>query len=190
MKIINSRIFKSLVILFILGLFLGVLSYTLFNIKDSSIINYLNLIKNSKFDYITGLINSIKYNLKYIIIIWIFGIIFIFILLIPLIIVFRGISIGFTISIIIASLKLKGIFISLIILFPCVIINEIIYLFSSYYSITFGIKTLKVFKERKSITLNYYIKNYFYRLLFFSLALIISSLIEIYITSNILKFVL
>ena len=190
MKILKSRVFKSLVFVFILVILLGVISYFVFGIKESNIINYFESIKNEKFNYSLGLLNSIKYNYKYLLFIWIFGIIFIFSIFIPFIELFRGYSVGFTISLIIYTYNIKGLLLSLILLFPCVIINELIYLLESYFSINFGIKTYKAFKYNKSITLKYYIKNYFYRFLIFIILLSISSLFEIYITSNIIKFVL
>ena len=97
---------------------------------------------------------------------------------------------GFTISLIICTYKVKGLILALIMLFPCILLNEIIYLLESYYSISFANRTYKVFKNNKNITLKYYIKNYFLRYLILSIVLLISSLFEIYITSNILKYVL
>ena len=190
MKIFKSKIFKTLVAIFIIGVFLGVISYYIFGIKDNSIINYFESIKNEKFNYGIGLLNSIKYNNKYLFFIWIFGLIFIFSIFIPFIVCFRGISVGFTISLIICTYKVKGLILALIMLFPCILLNEIIYLLESYYSISFANRTYKVFKNNKNITLKYYIKNYFLRYLILSIVLLISSLFEIYITSNILKYVL
>lgn len=190
MKIIKSKIFKNLVLIFILGILLGVLCYIIFGVKDNTIISYYESIKNEKFNYLLGLYNSIKYNYKYLFIIWIFGIIFILTIFIPFIICFRGCSVGFTLSLIIYTYKVKGLILSLIMVFPCILLNEIIFILTSYYGIVFGIRTYNVFRENKTITLKYYIKNYLYRLFIFSLILLISSLFEIYITSNIIKFVL
>ena len=133
MKIIKSRIFKILVILFIVGILLGVISYLLLGSNNSSIINYFSLINNGKFDYFNSLINSIIYNYKYAFIIWMIGIIFFLGVLIPIIIVFRGISLGFMVTCIIYTFGLKGVLIALIMLFPCVLVNEFIYLLLSYY---------------------------------------------------------
>ena len=190
MKIIKSRVFKILVSVFVLGILFGVLIYVLYGSKDSSIINYFETLKNEKFNYLISLFNSIKYNYKFLILIWILGIIFIFSLFIPFIVCFRGISVGFTISLIICTYKIKGLLLSLILCFPCIILNEIIFLLLSYYSINFAIKTYKTIKYNKTVTLRYYIKNYFYQLLIFCVVLLLSSLFEIYITSNIIKFVL
>ena len=190
MKIINSKIFKILVVTLVIGFVIGIISFIFMdkNSLQSSIINYINLIKNDNYNYTNGLILSIISNIKYSSIIWISGIIFFCSLVIPLIIIYRGISLSLTISTIIYTYKLKGALYALIIVFPT-ILNEIIFIFLSYYSINFSIKCFNTIKNNKDINLRSFIKNYFYIFLILSLLLIISSLIEIYLCSNIIKFV-
>lgn len=190
MKIINSKIFKILVVTLVIGFVIGIISFIFMDKSSlqSSIINYINLIKNDNYNYTNGLILSIISNIKYSSIIWISGIIFFCSLVIPLIIVYRGISLSLTISTIIYTYKLKGALYALIIVFPT-ILNELIFLFLSYYSINFSIKCFNTIKNNKDINLRSFIKNYFYIFLILSLLLIISSLIEIYLCSNIIKFV-
>lgn len=190
MKIINSKIFKILVVTLVIGFIIGIISFIFMDKSSlqSSIINYINLIKNDNYNYSNGLILSIISNIKYSSIIWISGIIFFCSLVIPLIIIYRGISLSLTISTIIYTYKLKGVLYALIIVFPT-ILNELIILFLSYYSINFSIKCFNTIKNNKDINLRSFIKNYFYIFLILSLLLIISSLIEIYLCSNIIKFV-
>lgn len=190
MKIINSKIFKILVVTLVIGFVIGIISFIFMDKSSlqSSIINYINLIKNDNYNYTNGLILSIISNIKYSSIIWISGIIFFCSLVIPLIIIYRGISLSLTISTIIYTYKLKGALYALIIVFPT-ILNELIFLFLSYYSINFSIKCFNTIKNNKDINLRSFIKNYFYIFLILSSLLIISSLIEIYLCSNIIKFV-
>lgn len=190
MKIINSKIFKILVVTLVIGFIIGIISFIFMDKSSlqSSIINYINLIKNDNYNYSNGLISSIISNIKYSSIIWISGIIFFCSLIIPLIIIYRGISLSLTISTIIYTYKLKGTLCALIIVFPT-ILNEIIFLFLSYYSINFSIKCYNTIKNNKDINLRLFIKNYFYIFLILSLLLIISSIIEIYLCSNIIKYV-
>lgn len=190
MKIINSKIFKILVVTLVIGFIIGIISFIFMDKSSlqSSIINYINLIKNDNYNYSNGLISSIISNIKYSSIIWISGIIFFCSLIIPLIIIYRGISLSLTISTIIYTYKLKGTLYALIIVFPTML-NEIIFLFLSYYSINFSIKCYNTIKNNKDINLRLFIKNYFYIFLILSLLLIISSIIEIYLCSNIIKYV-
>ena len=190
MKIINSKIFKILVVTLVIGFIIGIISFIFMDKSSlqSSIINYKKKIKNDNYNYSNGLVLSIISNIKYSSIIWITGIIFFCSLVIPLIIIYRGISLSLTISTIIYTYKLKGVLYALIIVFPT-ILNELIFLFLSYYSINFSIKCFNTIKNNKDINLRSFIKNYFYIFLILSLLLIISSLIEIYLCSNIIKFV-
>ena len=190
MKIINSKIFKILVVTLVIGFIIGIISFIFMDKSSlqSSIINYINLIKNDNYNYSNGLISSIISNIKYSSIIWISGIIFFCSLIIPLIIIYRGISLSLTISTIIYTYKLKGTLYALIMVFPTML-NEIIFLFLSYYSINFSIKCYNTIKNNKDINLRLFIKNYFYIFLILSLLLIISSIIEIYLCSNIIKYV-
>ena len=190
MKIIKSRIFKALVIIFITGFILGIISYFILENSNDSIINYFSLLKESKYNYSNGLLISLIQNYKYSFIIWILGILFIFSVFIPFIILYRGISIGLTLFSIIVCYKTKGLIISLLLLFPTTIINEFIYLLLSYYSINFSIKTYKYIKNNKMINIKSFYRNYFLILVISLCALLISSLFEIYITSNIIKYVL
>ena len=74
MKILRSRIIKLLMIAFLVGFILGIISFIITNKKEisSETINYINLIKNGKFNYLISLYYSIKSNIKISFIIWIF----------------------------------------------------------------------------------------------------------------------
>lgn len=192
MKIIKSRIFKVLILLFILGLLFGVISFIFMDKAslENYTLNYVDLISKNNFDYIKGLINTLISNYKYLSILWIFGIIFFLFPLVPLIIIYRGISIGLMISSIIYSFKLKGFLYALIILFPAKIINELIYIIMSYYSISFSLKIYNAIKTNKSINITSFSKNYFYILLIFIVALTLTSIFEVYLSTNIIKLVI
>lgn len=192
MKIIKSRIFKVLILLFILGLLFGVISFIFMDKTslENYTLNYVDLISKNNFDYIKGLINTLISNYKYLSILWIFGIIFFLFPLVPLIIIYRGISIGLMISSIIYSFKLKGFLYALIILFPAKIINELIYIIMSYYSISFSLKIYSAIKTNKSINITSFSKNYFYILLIFIVALTLTSIFEVYLSTNIIKLVI
>ncbi len=192
MKIIKSRIFKVLILLFILGLLFGVISFIFMDKTslENYTLNYADLISKNNFDYIKGLINTLISNYKYLSILWIFGIIFFLFPLVPLIIIYRGISIGLMISSIIYSFKLKGFLYALIILFPSKIINEVIYIIMSYYSISFSLKIYNAIKTNKSINITSFSKNYFYILLIFIIVLTLTSIFEVYLSTNIIKLVI
>ncbi len=194
MKIIKTKLFKSLLVSFSIGIFVGIICFILLSSNEklslsNDITNYINLINDGNFKYFTSLIKSFISNYKYLVLIWIFGIIFFCSLLIPFIIVYRGISFGFTIFSIIYVFHIKGLLYALILLIPTTIINEFIFILISYYSITFATKSFNAIKKNKTINLRQFIKNYFYIFLVLSFCILISSVYEIYISSNIIKFV-
>ena len=191
MKIIKSRIFKALTLIVMISILLGIISFIITNKKEIKfdLINYITLIKNGKFNYTNSLITSLFNNFKYSFLIWIFGIIFIFSFISILLIVYKGISLGFMLSGIIYTFKVKGLLYGLILSIPC-ILNIFIYIVLAYYSINFSIKSLNAFRNNRQINYKSFYINYIYIYLILLIILIISSLIETYICSNLLKFVL
>ncbi len=194
MKIIKTKLFKSLLVSFFIGIFIGIICFILLSSNEKILLsddltNYINLIQEGNFKYFPSLIKSFISSYKYLVLIWIFGIVFFCSLLIPFIIVYRGILLGFTISSIIYVFHIKGILYALIMLIPSTIIIEFILILISYYSITFATKSFNAIKKDKTINLRHFIKNYFYIFLVLSVVTLLSSVYEIYIGSNIIKFV-
>ena len=189
MKIFNSRLFKVLIVLFIFGFLLGIVSFIV--IKDNSgIINYFESLKNNDYISFSSFISLLISNYKYAFIIWILGILFFLSIITPFIIIFRGILVGFTISSIIYSFHIKGLLYAFIMLFPCTIINELVFILLSFYSINFSFKLFNIFKNNKFINIRSFTKNYFYIFLILLVTLLLSSLFETYITSNIIRFMI
>lgn len=189
MKIINSKIFKIIIVLFIIGFLLGILFYYKVGSKDE-IEYYFNSINNREFNYSKNLILAITYNLKYIILIWVSGIFIFLSIIIPFIIIYRGIINGFIFISIIHLFHIKGLLIALILAFPVILINESILFLISYYSLNFSIRTYNIIKDNKSINLKLYTKNYYYKFIIFFIVIILNCLFETFITSNIIRYVL
>ncbi len=190
MKIIKSRILKILIVTLFIGFLLGIISFLMIKNKNIKFnyINYIDLINNGNFNYTNSLIKSIFYNLRYSFFIWIFGILFIFSFMSLFLIAFKGISLGFMITSIIWTFKIKGVLYALILSLNS-IINITIFLLLSYYSINFSIKSLNAYRNNRQINYKSFFINYIYIYVILSFSLILSSLFEIYICSNIIKFV-
>ena len=191
MKIIKNKVFKLLVALFILGVILGIISYFLIDNESIKLNmnNYFEVIKNNQFNYNLGIIKSLYTNYKYLIIIFISGIILIGILIAPIVIILNGILLGISTISIIVLYNIKGLFLMSLLLIPCILINQIIYIFASYYSINFNIRLYRTIKSNKLINIKYFSKNYFYIFIIFIIILTISSFFEIFISSNLIKLV-
>lgn len=193
MKIFKSRLFKAIIIIFIVGLLCGFIGFILLsnNYKSElsdSLNNYIMLINNSKYNYFSTLIKSLSNNYKYSALLLLFGSSFIFVLLVPLFIYFKGILLGFDIIGIIYSFKLKGVLYALILLLPDVL-ESMVFILISYYSINLGFKIFNAYKNNKSINFKSFFKNYLYIFLVLNSLFIIISLFETYISSNIIKFI-
>jgi len=190
MKIIKSRIFKALFILVMISILLGIISLIIINKTDTKtdLINYVTLIKNGKFNYTNALLNTISSNFIYSFLIWMFGIIFIFGFISCGLIVYKGISLGFMLSSIIYTFKIKGALYGLILGAPS-IFNIFVYIVLTYYSVNFAIKSFNAFRNNRMINYKNFFINYVYIYLILFFVLVLSSFFETYITSNLLKFV-
>lgn len=191
MKIIKSRIFKILIILFIVGFVLGIITYFMIDntIINENMYNYFDLIKSGDFKYLRSLFNSIIFNNKYLFIIWVSGIILVSIFAIPIIIIYRGISLGLTLVSLLVTFKIKGLLYFVLLIIPSGLLNEILYIFCSYYSLNFSMKIYNSIKKDKLINIKSFSKNYIYIYIIFTIVMLISNIIEIYISSNLIKYV-
>ena len=75
-------------------------------------------------------------------------------------------------------------------MFPVLIINELLFILFSYYSINFSFRLYNAIKNNKNINVKDFSKNYILIFLILLVLLIISSLFEIFISSNLIKFVI
>ena len=139
MNKIKNKVLKIVILIYIVSVVLGIITYFVGNIDiDSTILNYINSFKDN-LNYIDGLKRTLLHNINYSFLIWISGILMVGILISPITLILRGISFGITICSIIAQFKLKGVIIALILSLSNFILYEIIYILLSYYSINFKI---------------------------------------------------
>ena len=190
MNKIKNKVLKTVIIIYIVSIVLGVLTYLLSTLNiDNTILNYINSFKDN-LNYISGLKRTIIHNLNYSFFIWISGILIIGLITSPITLFLSGLSLGITICSIIANFKLKGVIIALIMAISNIVLYEIIFILLSYYSINLSIKTFKTIKQNKQINIKNYYKNYIIRYLILTTILILSSFIDIYIVSTILKYII
>ena len=110
MNIIKSKIFRLLVLLYIIGVILGIVSYFICNISilDDSVISYFGLFEGD-FNYIDSLINSFCFSFKNSFFLFIVGLLIIGVFIIPLFIIFKGICNSLLIISIIRCFHMKGV---------------------------------------------------------------------------------
>lgn len=189
MNKLKNKVLKIVIIIYIVSIILGIITYFITDINiDNTILNYINSFKNN-LNYLSGFKRTIIYNTSYSLLIWLSGLLIIGVLS-PLALILRGLSLGITITSIILQFKLKGLILAIIMLISNVLLYEIIFILLSYYSINLSIKTFKLLKQNTQINIKSFYKNYFLRYLILLIILIITSIIDIYIVSTILKYII
>ena len=186
----NKKNFIVIVILFCIGITVGIFFINNSNevqIKEINghIENLINNIKNSEdINKMELLFLSIKQNVLFIILIWFLGCTILGGIFIYLAIIYKGFSIGYTISAIIATLGIKnGTIFALISLF----IQNIIFIPAFFIIAENGIKLYKgIYK--KCINLKEEVIRHTVIMLISIMLAIISSCIEVYFSTNLLIF--
>ena len=194
-KLIDKRIIKTLVIVFVLGFIGGILFLILTNKLDKLIIKneieeYFNLFKDNKIIGLDNLINSFKNNITYITIILVSNIVFVLCPLTYFVNFYKGFLIGFLMSSIILTFKFKGIFYSLLVLIPHQLIMNLLIIIYSSIMIKFAFKLFNAYKNKENINIRLFTEKILILFMGALFITLISSLLEIYLNSIIMKLVI
>lgn len=194
-KLIDKRIIKTLVIVFVLGFIGGILFLILTNKLDKLIIKneieeYFNLYKDNKIIGLDNLINSFKNNITYITIILISNIVFVLCPLTYFVNFYKGFLIGFLMSSIILNFKFKGIFYSLLVLIPHQLLMNLLIIIYSSIMIKFAFKLFNAYKNKENINIRLFTEKILILFMGALFITLISSLLEIYLNSIIMRLVI
>lgn len=193
-KYFNKRILKFLIFVFIMGIFFGLIFK--YYLKDNDLLvikseinDYFNLISNNSISSKSSLFNNFIYNFILLSIIFISGIIFIFLLIVPFIIFSKGFSFGFLIASLHSLYKLKGILYAVVIIFPFQLITIFLLIISSYYSIIISKKLFGYFIHKTDLDIRKMLVSYFKIYLILLALLLISNVLEVYVVPLLIKLV-
>lgn len=194
-KLIDKRIIKTLVIVFVLGFIGGILFLILTNKLDKLIIKneieeYFNLYKDNKIIGLDNLINSFKNNITYITIILVSNIVFVLCPLTYFVNFYKGFLIGFLMSSIILNFKFKGIFYSLLVLIPHQLLMNLLIIIYSSIMIKFAFKLFNAYKNKENINIRLFTEKILILFMGALFITLISSLLEIYLNSIIMRLVI
>ncbi len=194
-KIIDKKIVAILVIMFILGFLGGILFLIMTNKLDKLIIKeemeeYFNLIKTGEFSNFNSFINSFKNNIIYITIILVSSVVFLLSPLVFFINFYKGFVIGFLMSSIVLTFKVKGILYSILSIIPHQIIMIILIIIYSSIMLKFTIKLFKGFRNGENINIRLFTEKVLLMFLGALILALISSLLELYLNTFILNAVL
>ncbi len=181
-------------------LFLGVIAGAVFSgiigLNDKTLVIdkihlFIDNINNNSINSILALKNSISINLIYIFLIWLLGMALLGIIFNVLILFVKGFIFGFSIASFILTYSYKGIIISFLYLIFGQLLNIIVLLVLTIYSIMFSYQLLcLIFKNNNNFTTRKFLKNYAIILLFSIIISLISSLSEAFLLPSLIKLII
>lgn len=191
----NFTSYFIMFILLVIGIAIGSISIKILNIEEKNeIVGFFNsffkLLYNDSINSKLLFKESLIGNAKLIFIIWITGAVIIGIAIIPIVVLFRGYAIGFTVGFLVNEFGLKGFLFSVFALLPqnIFIVPGIVSI--SSIGLSYSLNKLK-YKRRKigsSNSLKNFI-NYSSLMLLFCILLVIGSIVEAYITPIFMRFI-
>lgn len=190
-KIIDKRLVTINAAILVLGIIAGLLFLAFTSSLDKLIIkkeinDFFEFLSNGS-PSLGGVFDSFKYNMVYILVISITSIIYIFSPIILFLNFYKGMLIGFLISSVVMTFKVKGVLYAILIIFPHHILMPIILIAFSSIMLKFAYKLARATYKKENINLNAFIKKIGLIFLFACGACLISSVLEVYLSPFLLK---
>lgn len=179
---------KQFIIIFVIctvAFIIGVLLPSILNEENRKIIqtslnSFFDTIKNNQLKTNELLFKTLTSNIIIDLILWLLGISIIGIPIVIILLGYKSLSLGFTISSIISTYKLNGVIKALIYIVPN-IINLFIFFVISYYSISFSLMLFNYLFGKKEYNKRIIVNRYLKLLVISIIILIFSSVIETYV---------
>ena len=185
-KLKKNKTLTFLIILSIIAFIFGVFFVTVISNNDVILIKqYINTfftnIFNNKIVFIDSFKETLFMNMIFIFIIWLLGLLVIFLPIIIFFYFFKVFSLGFALTSFILTYKTKGIVFSLLYLFPNEILKYFIYTLLTFNTIKISKKIFNSIIKKQNINFNNLIIKYLKILGIVIILIIISSLYETYV---------
>lgn len=181
-------------ILVILGIISGSLFIVILKGTDKNLVieyieNFIDTIKNNNFDYIDTLKNTLIINYLVVIIISIIGFTYFLTPINILILFYKSFIIGFSLSSFILTYKIKGLVLSIVYIFPHLILNILLFSILTAFTLKLSIKMINHIIKKKEVNMRLYFNKYLYTSLFIIILITFTSLYESFIAPYLLKLV-
>ncbi len=191
----NKKINYFTVSILILGFLCGCIFLILLNNDDKTstinqVTSYFNRIKDGSFNSGLAFKNNLIINYLYIISIWVLGLSLIGLLFNIFIIYIKGFVVGFTISAMMLSFKIKGILSATLYLLFGQIFNILIILLVGIYSFSFSIQLIKILSSKKKVKNTGVVRKYLIILIGAIIFTLIATLLETFVLPNIIKIII
>ena len=184
-KLKDKKQFIIIFVICIVAFIIGVLLPSILNeenrkIIETSLNSFFDTIKNNQLKTNELLFKTLTSNIIIDLILWLLGISIIGIPIVIILLGYKSLSLGFTISSIISTYKLNGVIKALIYIVPN-IINLLIFFVISYYSISFSLMLFNYLFRKKEYNKRVIVNRYLKLLVISIIILIFSSVIETYV---------
>lgn len=191
----NKKINIFALCILIFGIITGAIFVNIIGLNDKNLVLdkiklFMDNINSGSLDSIELFKNSISINFIYIIVIWLLGLTMIGLIFNIFLLFIKGFVFSFSIASFILTYGYKGILLSLIYLLFGQLLNIIVILMISIYSVIFSIELLKVIFKDNNNSIKKYIKNYLIIILIAIIISIISSLSEAFILPSLIKLII
>ncbi|MGE5632488.1 MAG: stage II sporulation protein M [Caulobacteraceae bacterium] len=188
----NIWVYIIVISLFILGICLGAITV---NIIDETakadaknyIDGFIDITANESLQTAFILKQSIKFNLYFTVAVFLSGLIYLGILIIPILIAFRGFCIGFSIAFLTESLGKGGFLFSIASILPQNIIYVPVLIMLGVLSLNNSVLTLRNKYIKKYNTIPSQLASYAFSSLMLLILLVAGCIVEAYITSSLVK---
>lgn len=198
-KLFNTIRFDKKYVLFcliivILGIVTGSLFIVILNSSDKNLVieyieSFVDTIKNNNFDYIETLKNTLIINYIVIFIVSIIGFTYFLTPINILVLFYKSFIIGFSLSSFILTYKIKGLLLSIVYIFPHLIINILLFSLLVAFTLKLSLKMIKYIINKKEVNMRAYFNKYLYTILFIIIIITLTSLYESFVAPYLLKLI-
>lgn len=192
----SKKINYTVIAILLLGVISGSIFSTIIDLNDQKLVTdkiqlFITNINTQSINSILAFKNSIITNLLYSSIIWILGMTIIGVLFNIFILYLKGFIFGFSLSSFIITYNYKGIILSVLYTIFGQLLNIIVIMILTIYSIMFTYNLLKqIIKSKQNITIQKNFKNYTLIFLITILISLISSISEAFLFPTLIKIII
>lgn len=181
--------------IFIIGIITGSIFIMVINTNDKSLVvehitKFFSNVNSSDYSYLDSLKNMLSLNYFYVIVIWVLGLSILGILVNIFLTYLKGFIIGFTTSSLIITYGFKSILAVILYIIPHTLINSLVIIILTIYSITFSRYLLIQIFQKKDMKTKDFMKKYLIILLIAVALTLVSSISEVYLFPFLLKLII
>ena len=181
--------------IFIIGIITGSIFIMVINTNDKSLVvehitKFFSNVNSSNYSYLDSLKNILSLNYFYVIVIWVLGLSILGILANIFLTYLKGFIIGFTTSSLIITYGFKSILAVILYIIPHTLINSLVVIVLTIYSITFSRYLLIQIFQKKDMKTKNFMKRYLIILLIAMVLTLVSSVSEVYLFPFLLKLII